>query len=184
MTCGKVDLGCKKCTLCAKRTNVVPGKGTCDSRIVFVGEAPGREEDLAAEPFVGRAGRLLEDTLAELGIERDSIFITNTCLCRPPDNRKPRRDEIETCTQLYFSSTIKAIRPKVICALGQTAAGFLLGTRTGMSKLVGKSRDIDVFGVRTRVFVAYHPAGALRTRKNLPAFKKAIKSSIRSAGLI
>src|SRR5512137_1483472 len=105
MTCGKVDLGCTKCRLCAKRVQVVPGNGSCKSSIMFLGEAPGREEDLSGRPFVGRAGKLLDETLAGFCVPRPKVFVTNLCLCRPPNNRKPRSDEVSTCTSLYLSSS-------------------------------------------------------------------------------
>lgn len=184
MTCGEVDLACTKCRLSAKRIQVVPGNGSCRSAIMFVGEAPGKDEDILGEPFVGRAGKLLDETLSELGIERSSVFVTNICLCRPPNNRKPRMDEVGTCTSLYLTSAVKAVRPRVVCALGQTAASYLLGTSDRMSRLVGKGYSRTLFGVRTTVHVAYHPAGALRQRSNMPSFKKAIRASLRAAGMI
>lgn len=184
MTCGKVDLECTKCTLCAKRQHVVPGNGSCKSPIMFLGEAPGRAEDIAGEPFVGRAGKLLDKTLSELGVSRQQVFVTNVCLCRPPNNRKPKRGEVSTCTSLYLSSSVAVVRPKVVCALGQTAASHLLETGEGMSRLVGKETAKTMYGVKTRVFVSYHPAGALRQPKTMPAFRKAIKKSLEAAGLL
>ncbi len=184
MTCGKVDLGCTKCRLCAKRVQVVPGNGSCKSSILFLGEAPGREEDLYGRPFVGRAGRLLDETLAELGVPRPEVFVTNLCLCRPPNNRRPRGDEILTCTTLYLGSSFSVVRPKVVCALGQTAASFALESKEPMSELVGKVYPRSLFGVDAEVIAAYHPAGALRLRKYMPSFKKTIKQGLEAAGLL
>lgn len=184
MTCGNIDLGCTKCRLSARRTRVVPGVGPCRSRIAFIGEAPGRDEDLRGEPFVGRAGRLLDQALGKAGVARSQVYITNLVKCRPPDNRRPRKDEITTCTSMYLESEIEEISPHVICALGQTVAERLLGQKLGMADMVGKESPIVFAGMNRRLFVAYHPAACLYQRKNLAKFEKSIKTSLEAAGLV
>ncbi len=183
MNCSKLDLRCTKCRLCKGRTQVVPGSGSCSSRIVFVGEAPGKDEDLHGMPFVGRAGRILEAALAELGVDRSSVYITNTVKCRPPGNRRPRADEMRTCRP-YLDSEFERIRPSVICALGQTAANSLLGNRHGMGKLMRIDWAVTVGGAELKVMVAYHPAACLYGRRNLGPFKAQIKKSLVEAEVI
>ena len=117
---------CTKCELCQTRTNAVPGKGSPNAKIIFIGEAPGRTEDIRGEPFVGSAGKKLSDALAKNGIERDSIYITNVVKCRPPNNRVPTESERTSCRQ-YLDSEIDAIKPEIICILGNTASNSVLG---------------------------------------------------------
>lgn len=158
------DIGdCTRCRLHQSRTNIVFGEGNPKAKIVFVGEGPGAEEDLQGRPFVGRAGQLLtqmiEKTAEREGIplKRSDVYICNVVKCRPPNNRTPLPDEIETCSQFLFRQ-LMVIRPKAICALGSTAARALLGTREGVTKLRGKWyywRDIPVM-------VTYHPSYLLR----------------------
>ena len=183
MTCGKIDLACTRCRLSKGRTQVVPGKGRCASPIVFIGEAPGREEDLRGEPFVGRGGRLLDKVLDELGVDRSRVFISNLVKCRPPGNRRPRRDEIETCSR-FLESELRAVKPKVVCALGQTVANRLLGTNKRMAELVGEHNNVELAGMDVSFFVAYHPAACLYQRKNLDSFRKSIEESLRAAKLM
>jgi len=183
MTCGNVDLACTKCRLSDKRTRVVPGVGPCDSRIIFVGEAPGKDEDLKGEPFVGRAGKILDECLMEAGVDRSQVYISNLVKCRPPKNRKPRKSEIVTCTSLYLNSEIKKVSPLVICALGQTASETLLRTELNMEEFVGKEFPQTIAARNVRLFVAYHPAACLYQRRNLPKFKETIKASLKAAGL-
>ena len=183
MTCGKIDFGCTKCRLSKGRTRVVPGTGPCTSPIVFIGEAPGREEDLKGEPFVGRGGKLLDEVLKDAGVDRSEVYVSNLVKCRPPDNRRPRKDEIETCSQ-YLESEMKAVRPKIVCALGQTVAKCLLDSGEKMSDLVKKERKIIIGEREVRLFVAYHPAACLYQRKNTSSFRKSIEASLRAARLI
>ncbi len=184
MICGNIDLACTACPLSKCRTRVVPGNGSCDSNIMFVGEAPGRDEDLQGEPFVGRGGRLLNETLAKFGVKRAQVYVTNVAKCRPPSNRKPRSDEVLTCTKLYLENEIEAIRPQVICALGQTAADFFMPVGKRLSDLIGKESMVIVNGLRIKLFVTYHPAACLYQRKNLPGFTKGIKASLRAAHML
>ena len=183
MTCGKIDLGCTKCRLSEKRTRVVPGTGPCDSRIAFIGEAPGKDEDLRGEPFVGRAGRILDKAVEEAGLTLSDVFISNIVKCRPPDNRRPRKDEVKTCTSLFLESEMKMIKPVVICALGQTAAEHFLGRKGRMGSLVGREFSVTTAGREIRLFVAYHPAACLYQRRIMAKFKKSIRSSLEAANL-
>ena len=116
---------CQKCRLCLKRTNTVPGNGDPDSELVFVGEGPGKNEDLQGVPFVGAAGKYLDKLLASIGLTRPQIFITNIVKCRPPDNRDPLPDEISTCSP-YLSQQLEILKPKLIITLGRHAMNFFL----------------------------------------------------------
>jgi len=183
MTCGKIDLRCRRCRLSEKRTQVVPGSGSCRSRIAFIGEAPGKDEDLKGMPFVGRAGRLLDRALEQAGASRNEVFICNLVKCRPPKNRRPRKDEIAACSR-YLRSELQTIRPKVVVALGQTAAESFLKGRRKMLDIVGCESAITICGRRVRFFVTYHPAACLYQRKNLKAFNESIRASLRAARMV
>ena len=158
------DLGdCRRCRLCEGRSKIVFGSGDERARLVFVGEGPGADEDAQGFPFVGRAGQLLtqmiENTAAKEGvpIRRPDVYICNVVKCRPPENRTPLPDEMETCGQFLFRQ-LASIQPKAICALGSTAARALLATKDGVTRLRGrwhKWRDIPVI-------VTYHPSYLLR----------------------
>ena len=158
------DIGdCKRCRLCEGRNKIVFGSGNESSSLVFVGEAPGADEDAQGFPFVGRAGQLLtqmiEGTASKEGIAitRPDVYICNVVKCRPPENRAPQPDEMEICGQFLFRQ-LMAIKPKAICALGSTAAKAVLGTKEGVTKLRGswhKWHDIPVI-------VTFHPSYLLR----------------------
>jgi uracil-DNA glycosylase family 4 len=158
------DIGdCKRCRLHAGRNKIVFGSGFQQSPLVFVGEGPGADEDEQGLPFVGRAGQMLtqmiDNTASKEGIriQRENVYICNVVKCRPPENRAPEPDEMETCGQFLFRQ-LMVIRPKAICALGGTAAKALLGTKEGVTRLRGKWhkwRDIPVM-------VTYHPSYLLR----------------------
>lgn len=160
----RLDIGdCKRCRLCEARTNIVFGDGNEQSPLVFVGEGPGADEDQQGIPFVGRAGQLLtqmiEGTAAKEGIriKRPDIYICNVVKCRPPENRTPQPDEMQTCGQFLYRQLL-TIKPKAICALGNTAMKALLNTKDGITKLRGqwhKWRDIPVM-------ITYHPSYLLR----------------------
>jgi len=180
MICGDIDFACTKCRLSKGRTQVVPGTGPCNSRIVFIGEAPGREEDLKGEPFVGRGGKLLDKVLEEAGSDRSEVFICNLVKCRPPNNRRPKKDEIEACSQ-FLKSELETVRPKVICALGQTVASNLLNRKGKMADLAKTSVSANVAGIRVKFFVAYHPAACLYQRKNIGSLKRSIQASLKAA---
>ncbi len=148
---------CTKCDLCRTRTNVVFGEGDPNADLMFVGEAPGRDEDLGGRPFVGRAGQLLTKIIEAIGLSREDVFIGNVLKCRPPDNRNPLPPEIIQCSP-YLHAQINLIKPKVICALGKFAAQTLLNTEIPISKLRGTFHDYR--GVK--LMPTYHPAYLLR----------------------
>jgi uracil-DNA glycosylase family 4 len=182
MTCGDVDLACRRCRLSKGRTKVVPGIGSCSSRIVFIGEGPGKDEDLKGEPFVGRAGKVLDDALRRARTSRSEVFITNLVKCRPPRNRRPRKDEIRSC-RAYLDSELIAVKPRIICALGQTAANSLLDNRESLDSLMKKEWSMKLGGRNIRVVVVHHPAACLYQRKNLGRFQNRVKSSLEAAGI-
>jgi uracil-DNA glycosylase len=158
--------GCVRCPLHQGRTKVVFGSGNADADLMFVGEAPGMHEDLQGLPFVGRAGKLLEELLAEVGLRRSDVFITNVLLCRPPGNRDPQQDEIDTCKP-YLHRKIELIEPKVICTLGNFATKLLTRSQRGITGVHGRPQ-VHELGARTvRVFPLYHPAAALRSTRTL-----------------
>ncbi|MDD4013921.1 MAG: uracil-DNA glycosylase [Candidatus Omnitrophica bacterium] len=160
-----VVLSCKKCGLSGTRTNVVFGEGNPKARLMFIGEAPGADEDEQGRPFVGRAGQLLTKIIEAMGLSREDVYIANILKCRPPGNRNPLPDEIAVCSP-YLMEQIKAIKPEVICALGKFSAQTLLNTETPISKLRGVFHDF--YG--TKLMPTYHPAYLLRN----PAEKKAV----------
>src|ERR1700733_10664622 len=161
---------CVSCPLHETRTNVVFGSGNADAELMFVGEAPGANEDRMGLPFVGQAGKLLEKLLGEIGMERGDVFICNTLKCRPPDNRDPMPREIESC-QDYLHSQIDLIEPTVICTLGNFSPKLLRGDSTGISRLHGQD-EVRIIGPRAvRLYPLYHPAAALYTPSTLEALR-------------
>lgn len=161
----RLALGCEKCELARGRTKVVFGTGNPDATLMFIGEAPGRDEDLSGVPFVGRAGQLLDKILAAADIARDSVYIGNIIKCRPPNNRTPLLSEIDACMP-YLAKQLNCIRPSIICTLGLPATQTLLGLKGSMASMRGKLyRAGDIAVVPT-----YHPAAALRD----PKYKKPI----------
>lgn len=161
----KIALACTRCELAAGRTNVVFGVGNPSATLMFVGEAPGRDEDAQGIPFVGRAGQLLNKILEAAGIERDDVYIGNIIKCRPPNNRTPLTSEIDACMP-YLAKQMSCIRPRIICTLGLPATQTLLGLRGSMASLRGKIyRAGEIAVVPT-----YHPAAALRD----PRYKRPI----------
>lgn len=162
----------KNCTLCPlheHRKRAVPGEGPLDARLMFIGEAPGAEEDRKGRPFVGRSGKVLNDALREAGINRDSVFITSVVKCRPPDNRQPHQVEIRTCVSHHLSQQITLLNPAIICLLGNTAANALLGRK---SLAVNRG---TLIGAKPAYFITYHPAAAGRSRQWKQAFLADIK---------
>lgn len=149
--------GCTKCPLHLKRLNAVPGKGKLDGGIIFIGEGPGEMEDIKGEPFVGKAGQLLSGMLAAIRLKRDEVYITNVVKCRPPGNRTPLPEEINTCFP-YLEKQIALINPSIICCLGGAAVRTLLGSDTGISKLRGKIH----YYKNIPLISTYHPAAVLR----------------------
>lgn len=147
--------GCTKCDLCKTRTNAVPGKGSATSDVIFVGEAPGRNEDSRGEPFVGAAGRQLTLALDKAGVPRDKVYITNIVKCRPPENRVPTVSERDTCKE-YLREEIAIIRPRIVCILGNTAFKSLLGG-SEITKFRGKIAHKD----GQLYFLTLHPAATI-----------------------
>lgn len=155
----QVASGCTKCPLSAHRTQVVFGVGDPHADLLFVGEAPGRDEDLQGEPFVGRSGKLLDRlVLEELGMERSQCYIANVVKCRPPDNRDPRPDEIAACRP-YVEAQLASIAPTVVITLGNFATKLLLETDLGITKVRGRAYPRDGW----QLVPTYHPAAALRS---------------------
>ena len=157
---------CRKCSqLAASRKNVVFGVGDVDSPLMFVGEAPGADEDEQGEPFVGKAGQLLTKIIEAIGLKREDVYIANVIKCRPPQNRNPEPDEVDTCEPFLFQQ-IDAIKPKVVVALGSFAARALLRTQDPISRLRGR-----VYGYRgAKLIPTFHPAYLLRN----PSSKKEV----------
>ena len=152
---------CERCALHATRTQAVFGAGNADADLMFVGEAPGQQEDLQGIPFVGRAGKLLDELLAENGLERGDVFVANVLKSRPPGNRDPRPDEIEACKPYLFRQ-VELIEPTVICTLGNFATKLLTGSQIGISRVHGVPQ-VHTLGQRTvQIFPIYHPAAGLR----------------------
>ena len=170
------DIGdCQRCKLCSGRTHIVFGVGNPTAELMFVGEGPGRDEDLQGEPFVGRAGQLLTKIIEAMGMQRSDVYIANVVKCRPPDNRLPEPDEVTTCYPFLYQQ-ITAIRPKIIVTLGSLATQTLLGTKTGITQLRGKFSQMKGLGFggqgmeRTKILPTFHPAYLLRN----PPMKKLV----------
>jgi len=154
-------LSCTKCGLSDTRTKVVFGAGSPKAKLMFVGEAPGMEEDLQGLPFVGRAGQLLTKIIESIGLKRKDVYIANILKCRPPNNRNPLPQEILTC-EGYLIKQIELIKPKVICALGKFAAQTLLRTTEPITRLRGEFRDYR----GTKLMPTFHPAYLLRNPRD------------------
>ncbi len=150
--------GCTHCKLCEKRTKVVYGTGAATTRLVFVGEGPGEQEDLSGEPFVGKAGELLTRMIQAMGLSREQVYICNVVKCRPPGNRNPEPDEIAACSPFLFEQ-LDLIKPAVVVALGKFAAQTLLQTDTPITRLRGKFYD---YRDGAKLMPTFHPAYLLR----------------------
>ncbi len=165
---------CTKCDLCKTRTNSVPGKGNPKSKIIFIGEAPGRSEDKVGEPFVGAAGKKLSAALDQAGISRESVYITNVVKCRPPSNRVPTTNEKESCRN-YLEVEIELIKPKVICIMGNTAYQSILGG-SNITKERGKFVKKDGL----LYFLTLHPAAIIYNQKLGALLDKDMKTLVDS----
>lgn len=161
--------GCPLCKLARTRKNAVPGEGQISAKIMFIGEAPGRSEDEKGKPFVGAAGRILDDLLKKAGIERSQVFITNIVKCRPPNNRVPEEDELIACRP-YLDRQIALIKPKVICILGRTAYSSLLG---GSSITANRGKIVERAG--QKYFLTFHPAAVIYNKGLLSALEADLK---------
>lgn len=164
-------IGCTRCSLSEHRTQVVFGVGPEKAPLMFVGEAPGKNEDQEGEPFVGRAGTFMDDLLADLDIHRERVYITNVVKCRPPENRDPESEEMDAC-ETYLSRQVKEVDPDVIVALGAVAAGRLTRSSKRISKIRGEWHQ---YRDRRPVMPTYHPAYLLRQRSEIQAFRRDIK---------
>lgn len=156
---------CVKCALWKHRRRSVPGDGDVDAQIMFIGEAPGRQEDLRGLPFVGAAGKFLDELLGRIGLSRGEVYITNIVKCRPPENRDPAPEEAVTCTGLYLNRQVEVIKPRVLVMLGRHSARYVLSKAgievQGITKIHGKVYRIDPFGFSVVAIPMFHPAAAL-----------------------
>jgi DNA polymerase len=170
--------GCQRCELSATRNNVVFGEGNSKADLMFIGEAPGGDEDKQGRPFVGRAGQLLTKIIESIGLKREDVFIGNILKCRPPGNRNPMPGEIAMCSP-YLLKQIDLIKPKVICALGKFAAQTLLNTETPISRLRGEFHDYH--GIK--LMPTYHPAYLLRNSSGKKEVWKDMQAIAKELGL-
>jgi DNA polymerase len=162
--------GCVRCPLHRTRTNVVFGAGNADADLMFVGEAPGANEDRLGLPFVGQAGKLLDKLLGEIGMARPEVWVCNVLKCRPPDNRDPHPNEIAAC-QDYLRRQVDLIEPVVICTLGNFSTKLLREDTLGISRLHGRE-EVRIIGTRAvRLYPLYHPAAALYTPSMLETLR-------------
>ena len=161
---------CQLCDLAVGRTYAVPGEGPSPARVMLIGEAPGREEDLTGRPFVGRAGKLLDRALEQAGLQRSEVFITSIIKCRPPDNRKPKQYEIRACHP-YLRAQMEILKPEIVCLMGNVATQAVLGMN-GITKLRGQI-------VQDRFLVTYHPAAVLRNKNLMGDFVSDLKKAKR-----
>lgn len=156
------------CALSEGRLNPVVGEGSLDSLVVFVGEGPGRKEDETGRPFVGSAGKLLDQLLAHIGLDRSEVYITNVVKCRPPGNRRPKSGEVRSCTP-YLEEQLTVISPRVIAPMGNSAAGHLLKMydleRASIGEIHGRPFNVEVQWGSVTVFPLYHPAAVLYNRE-------------------
>jgi DNA polymerase len=162
---------CEKCALHETRTKTVFGAGNADADLMFVGEAPGAEEDRQGLPFVGRAGQLLNEMLVEIGLSREDVFICNVLKSRPPNNRDPLPGEISACEPWLFEQ-VRLIEPRVVCTLGNFATKLLTGNPTGITRVRGVPQTHELGGRTVFMLPLFHPAAALRT----PAVKEQLRA--------
>jgi len=162
---------CEKCPLHETRTKVVFGAGNADADLMFVGEAPGAEEDRQGLPFVGRAGQLLNQLLEEIGLSREEVFIANVLKNRPPGNRDPQPQEIQAC-EPWLWRQVALIEPRVVCTLGNFSTKLLSGSPTGITKVRGTPQAHELGGRMVYLLPLFHPAAALRT----PAVKETLRA--------
>ncbi len=173
---------CTKCELHKTKTNYVPGEGSSKARVMFVGEAPGREEDLQGRPFVGAAGKLLTETMEKFGLKREKVFITNILKCRPPNNRDPKPEEIEACFN-YLVRQIYEIKPEVIVCLGRHSAREILsffGKKfRGITADRGKVFEAEIDDRKVKIVPTFHPAAVLYKPQLKEYFEEDIKKVVR-----
>jgi len=161
-------IACHKCPLWKNRKNAVPGEGNPESPIMFIGEAPGQSEDIEGRPFVGAAGKFLETLLSEICLSRNDVFICNIVKCRPPRNREPMPNEIQTCTP-YLDRQINIIKPKIIVTLGNYSTAYIFSKANllfnGITQARGKFYQATILNMQMTVFPTFHPAAALYSAK-------------------
>jgi len=160
---------CRKCVLWKSRKNPVAGEGNPNAAVMFIGEAPGYWEDVRGRPFVGAAGKLLDEMLSRIGLSRSEVYIANILKCRPPENRDPLPIEVKACTP-FLNRQIQIIKPRLIVTLGRHSTSYILSKAgfkdvEGITKLRGKVYAADVLGLRVSVIPTYHPAAALYSAK-------------------
>src|SRR6476469_3727780 len=163
--------GCTRCALSQGRTQVVFGAGSPNADLMFVGEAPGFHEDKQGVPFVGAAGQLLTKLLAEIGIAREDVYINNVLMCRPPGNRDPQPEEIQSC-EPHLWKKIELIQPKLICTLGNFATKLLSGRPAGITQVHGRPQDVVLGGNPVTLYPIFHPAAALYTPRMLAVLQE------------
>jgi DNA polymerase len=168
---GEQVSACTRCRLAQTRTQVVFGVGNPQADLMFVGEAPGFHEDKQGLPFVGQAGKLLDNLLAGIGLDRSHVYVANVLKCRPPGNRDPAPDEIESCEPHLFRQ-IELIQPKVVATLGNFATKLLSGKQTGITRVHGAVQETTVGGNHVLLYPLYHPAAALYTPAMLEVLKE------------
>ena len=161
---------CERCRLAKTRTQVVFGVGDPNADLMFVGEAPGFHEDKQGVPFVGAAGKLLEQLLAGIGLSREEVYIANVLMCRPPGNRDPLPEEIQAC-ESHLWRQIELIDPRVVATLGNFATKLLSGRPTGITRVHGQEQEVTLGGRRVLLYPIYHPAAALYTPRMLEVLK-------------
>lgn len=175
--------GCHRCPdLVDERTQIVNGDGALDAPAVFVGEAPGRFEDERGVPFVGRSGELLDEALAERGLGREDVRITNCVRCRPPENRNPRVGERANC-RAYLDTELTIVDPQVILTLGRIPANELLDRQVSVTKDAGSTAEISIDGTTYTVVIGLHPAATLYDRSKTATFEAALDRALELAGL-
>jgi len=182
-------VACRKCHLWKTRKNAVPGEGNPNAQVMFVGEAPGHWEDVKGRPFVGAAGKFLENLLSIVGFSREDVFICNVLKCRPPENREPSQQEIQTCTY-YLDRQIEVIKPKVIVTLGNYSSAYIFSKAElpfqSITQTHGKFHDITILGIKVIVFPTFHPAAALysaRYREQITNDFKLLRQKLAEKGI-
>jgi len=170
---------CTKCPLWKTRKNAVPGEGSARSKIMFVGEAPGHSEDAQGRPFVGAAGKFLDELLSEIGAPRENVFITNVVKCRPPRNRAPKSSEVQTCTP-YLDRQTRILEPKLIATLGNYATAYVFSKAklpfSGIALVHGKPHVATILSMKVIVFPMFHPATVLYN----PKYKTVLRQNFQS----
>jgi len=170
-------VGCERCEeLCDSRSRIVNGAGPADAALLFVGEAPGANEDEQGEPFVGRSGDVLDDGLRDAGLDRGDVRITNCVRCRPPDNRDPRTGELANCRD-YLETEIDRVDPEVVVTLGKVPAEHLLERDVAVTSEAGEVFDVAVAGQPRRVLVSVHPAATLYDPSQKETFESALATA-------